>query len=70
MGKVGPNHWSSNQVIFRTILVTHEDKTRNHTDTMRAQTCVILVNLVSGRMLKYQASVLGMLGIDKVVLDV
>jgi len=25
-------------------LVTHEDKTRNHTDPMRAQTCVILVN--------------------------
>jgi len=27
MGKVGPNHWSSNQVIFRTILVRTEDKT-------------------------------------------
>jgi len=43
MGKVGPNHWSSNQVTLRTILVSHEDKTRNHTDPMRAQTCVILV---------------------------
>jgi len=45
MGKVGPNDWSSNQVIFRTILVTHEDKTRNHTDPMRAQTCAILVKI-------------------------
>jgi len=43
MGKVGPNHWSSNQVILSTNLVTHEDKTRNHSDPMRAQTCVILV---------------------------
>jgi len=43
MGKVGPNHWSSNQVTLKTNLVTHEDKTSNHTDPMRAQTCVILV---------------------------
>jgi len=43
MGKVGPNHWSSNQVILSTNLVTHEDKTRNHSDPMRGQTCVILV---------------------------
>ncbi len=43
MGKVGPNNWSSNQIIFRTDLVTHEDKTMNHTDHTRTQTWVILV---------------------------
>jgi len=43
MGNVGPNDWSSNQIIFRTDLVTHEDKTTNHTNLVRTQTCVILV---------------------------
>jgi len=43
MGNIGPSDWSSNQIIFRTDLVTHEDKATNHTNLVRTQTCVILV---------------------------
>jgi len=43
MGKIGPNHSTNKQIFFRTNLVTSEDKTTNHTNPVRTQTCVILV---------------------------
>jgi len=43
MGKVGLNYWTNDRRTFGTNLVGSEDKTMNHTDPKRAQTCVILV---------------------------
>jgi len=43
MGKVGPNPQTNDRSSLVMDLVRSEDKTMNHSDPMRAQTCVILV---------------------------
>ena len=43
MGKVGPNPQTNDRSSLVMDLVRSEDKTMNHSDPMRTQTCVILV---------------------------
>jgi len=46
MGKVGPNAWTNDRTSLVTDLIRSEDKTTNHSDPKRSQTCVILVNCI------------------------
>ena len=50
MGKVGPNPQTNDHSSLVMDLVRSEDKTTNHSDPTRAQTCVILV--IEGNMME------------------
>jgi len=53
MGKVGPNPQTNDRSSLVTDLVRSEDKTTNHSDPERAQTCVILVMLGPAAMVRF-----------------